>query len=487
MKFKSKTLAVAVLLALGGSFSAAVDAAQEPAPVTQAASDLAFARAVELASKRAPQLASAQAQIEQAEAARKQAKGNLFPKLHADIEASSSTNPLNVFGMKVMQGNATFADFGAGEFNPANPNVLDVAPADLNDPDEYHNISSRLQLDIPVYNGGKIRGYVKMADAYVDAAEKGKEYNRQKLILDTLKAYEGVRTAKAYVDVAELGQKAAHAYVEIARKMYREGLVSKSDMLRAEVNLGEVDLKVTEARNFLNNTLAQLQMVTGLNNAIATQVTDEVTPVLPEGTLDDFRQQATDANPAIQALQKKVEASKAATKVAKADYLPHFNVMLRQEWNDQDSIGGDSSYTIGGVLNWSLLDNGVRSAAVSKSQAEAAQNHADLRKAQDDLSVQVDKIWRDAQLASEQVAVRAKGIGQAKEAERLERLRYEQGISTLTQLLAVQTALDKARADYVAARYKETMQRAALLFALGRLDLNLLETKTTAPGLANDL
>jgi len=258
-------------------------------------------------------------------------------------------------------------------------------------------------------------------------------------------------------------------------------------MLRAEVNLGEVDLKVTEARNFLNNTLAQLQMVTGLNNAIATQVTDEVTPVLPEGTLDDFRQQATDANPAIQALQKKVEASKAATKVAKADYLPHFNVMLRQEWNDQDSIGGDSSYTIGGVLNWSLLDNGVRSAAVSKSQAEAAQNHADLRKAQDDLSVQVDKIWRDAQLASEQVAVRAKGIGQAKEAERLERLRYEQGISTLTQLLAVQTALDKARADYVAARYKETMQRAALLFALGRLDLNLLETKTTAPGLANDL
>ena len=487
MRFEPKYLAISVLVVLGGSLSTVGVAATDPHAVAQTAVELSFSKTIQLASQRAPLLSSAKAQIKQAEAARKQAKGNLYPKLHADIEASSSTNPLNVFGMKVMQGNASFADFGAGEFNPANPNVLDVKPLDLNDPDEYHNISSRLQIDIPVYNGGKIRGYVEMADAYVGAAEKGKEYHRQEIILEALKAYEGVRTAKAYVDVAELGQKAAHAYVEIARKMYREGLVSKSDMLRAEVNLGEVDLKVTEARNFLANTLTQLQTITGLAHLSASQITDEVVPVLPEGTLESFRDEAIMANPAIQALQKKVEASKAGTKVAKAEYLPHFNMMIRQEWNDQDSLGGASSYTVGGVLNWSLLDNGVRAAAVSKSQAEMAQNHADLRKAQDDLSVQVDKIWRDAQLASEQVDVRAKGIGQAKEAERLERLRYEQGISTLTQLLAVQTALDKARADYVAARYKETMQRAALLFALGKLNLDLLEIDNTPPGLANDL
>ncbi len=487
MKIKPKTLAVAMLLALGSGYSASLSAAPATAKNETASARLTFAQAFALASKRAPELASAQAQIDQAEAAKREAKGNLFPKLHADIEASSSTNPLNVFGMKVMQGNATFRDFGAGEFNPANPNVLDVAPLDLNDPDDYQNITSRLQLDVPIYNGGKIRGYVEMADAYVGAAEKGKEYNRQKLILDTLQAYEGVRTAKAYVDVAELGQKAAHSYVEIARKMYREGLVSKSDMLRAEVNLGEVDLKVTEARNFLNNTIEKLRTMTGLHTTNALEVTDEVIPPLPEGTIADYRQEAIEANPAIQALQKKILAARAATKVAKADYKPHFNVMLRQEWNDEDTLGGDSSYTIGGVLNWNLLDFGVRSAAVSKSAAEVEKNRAELRTAQDELSVQVDKIWRDAQLATEQVAVRAKGIGQAKEAERLERLRYEQGISTLTQLLAVQTALDKARADYVAARYKETMQRAALLFALGKLDLQALDTKTTTPGLANDL
>ncbi len=484
MNKKRKTLVLSMLLALGSGAMISTATAQDTiASITP----LSFARAIELASEHAPDLQVAQAQIDQAAAAKREATGNLFPKLHADIEASSSSNPLNVFGMKVMQGNATFADFGAGEFNPANPNVLNVAPNGLNDPDDYQNITSRLQLDVPIYNGGKIRGYVKMADAYMAAAEKGKAYKHQKLILDTLKAYEGVRTAKAYVDVAQLGQKAANAYVDIARKMYREGLVSKSDLLRAEVNLGEVNLKVTEAENFLNNTLEQLRTLLGRPETNVADVNELVTPEMSGGVLSDYRQEAIEANPGIQALQKKVEASLAGTKVAKADYLPHFNMMLRQEWNDKDTLGGDSSYTIGGVLKWSLLDFGTRSAAVSKSTAQMAENRAALRAAQDELSVQVDKIWRDVLLASEQVAVRAKAIGQAKEAERLERLRYEQGISTLTQLLAVQTALDKARADYVAAHYQETMQRAALLFALGKLDLQYLDTETSAPGLAKDL
>jgi len=483
---KHKSLAISLMIVLGSSAFNPLLADIKVSAGNNLPS-LTFAEAVELSATRAPELAKAQAQIDQAVALKKQAKGNMLPRLHADIEGSQSNNPLNVFGMKLTQGNATFGDFGFAEFNPADPDVLSIKPKDLNDPGSYHNISSRLQLDIPVYNGGKISGYVDMADAYIGAAEKGKEYSRQKLILDTLKAYEGVRSASAFVDVAALGQKAAKSYVEITRKTYHEGLVSKSDMLLAEVNLGEVNLKVTEANNFLRNTLQQLRVLTGTTNTEATQLSEEVTPLLPDGALPDFRQEAVNANPGVQALEKKIQANNAAVKVAKADYKPHFNIMLRQEWNDENSIGGDSSYTVGGVLSWDLLDFGVRSASVSKSAAELAQTRAELHQAQDQLAVQVDKIWYDVLFASEQVEVRVKGIGQAREAERLERLRYEQGVSTLTQLLAVQTALDKARADYVAARYQETMQRAAMLFVLGKLDLESLKTTNSTPGLSTEL
>lgn len=486
MKNQSSSLVFSALLTLAVAPITTLHAAPEVVAAA-AESSLSFAEAVALANKRAPELAKAQAQVDQAQAAKKQASGNRLPKLRAEIEASKSDNPLNVFGMKVMQGEATFADFGAGEFNPANPDVLSIAPAGLNDPEDHQNITSRLQLDVPIYNGGKIAGYVNMAEAYVGAAEMGKEYSRQMLTLNTLKAYEGVRTAQAYVDVAQLGKKTAKAYVDITRQMHQQGLISKSDLLRAEVNYGEVELKVTEANNFLENTTEQLRVLTGLEPGSPISVEEAVMPVLPEGELAELRAQALSANPGLKALEQKVAAGKAGTRVARADYLPSFNMMLRQEWNAENELGGNGSYTIAGVLKWDLLDLGSRAGALDKSKAEMAQNRSELLAAQDELSVQIDKIWRDVQLAAEQVAVREKAIGQAKEAERLERLRYEQGISTLTQLLAVQTVLDKARADYVAARYQETMQRAGLLLALGQLDQSHLQTEKAAPGLSSDL
>jgi outer membrane protein TolC len=48
--------------------------------------------------------------------------------------------------------------------------------------------------------------------------------------------------------------------------------------------------------------------------------------------------------------------------------------------------------------------------------------------------------------------------------------RYANGVATITELLAAQTQLDKARADVVRAQYELAIQRASLLLALGQLD-----------------
>jgi hypothetical protein len=56
------------------------------------------------------------------------------------------------------------------------------------------------------------------------------------------------------------------------------------------------------------------------------------------------------------------------------------------------------------------------------------------------------------------------------EAQRLVRLRYENGIETVTGLLRGQAELDQARADLVSAHYAEAIERGALLLAIGKLN-----------------
>ncbi|HCA27062.1 MAG TPA: TolC family protein, partial [Betaproteobacteria bacterium] len=145
---------------------------------------------VELALKQNPDLMASRARIAQAAGALRQARGNRLPKLTASITATRTNDALNAFGLKLSQRNATFNDFGAGEF--VGPSALPVAPYNLNHPDPVNNYNTRLELQIPVYNGGMIRGYVSQARAYVQAAQRGDEAARQQVIFHVLQAYEGI-------------------------------------------------------------------------------------------------------------------------------------------------------------------------------------------------------------------------------------------------------------------------------------------------------
>ncbi|MDA8110621.1 MAG: TolC family protein, partial [Betaproteobacteria bacterium] len=65
-------------------------------------------------------------------------------------------------------------------------------------------------------------------------------------------------------------------------------------------------------------------------------------------------------------------------------------------------------------------------------------------------------------------------VEDAAEAQRILLLRYAQGVATLTDTLAGEARLDEARDALLAAEYQQRLARAALLQALGELDLQHL-------------
>lgn len=435
------------------------------------AETLSFQQAVELALSQNPDLAVSRAQIEQAEAAVRQAEGNRKPRLNLSVTATHTNDALNAFGLKLSQRNASFNDFGAGDFlnNIANPNVLSIQPDNLNHPDAVTNINPRVELLIPVYNGGLVQSYVDQARAYVRAAQAGDRLARQQVIKHVLMAYQGVHTARAYIKVAEQGRAAAEEFVRITEKLHKQGLAVKSDVLSAKVNLEEVKLKLVEARNAEAAALDQLHLLLGkpLNEPL--DVGAPVTPALLAGADADLRQQALDTQAGLQALRSQLQGAGAAVEAARASYKPQFNVMLRGDVNDKDLGFGAASYTVAGVLSWTAFDGGVTQAGVDRAEAQRTELAARLRQAEDGISYQVGDARRKALEAEERIAARESAVEQATEAQRLVQKRYENGVGTLIELLSAQAQLDKARADLVAARYDLAVSRAELKRAVGVL------------------
>lgn len=433
------------------------------------AEKLEYRQCVDLALAQNPDLAISRSQIDQAEAALRQAEGNKMPRVNLSLTATRSNDALNAFGMKLGQRNATFGDFGAGEFNPLNPSVLSVAPHDLNHPDAVNNFNSRIELLVPVYNGGMVKSYVDTAKAYVRAAQSGDQVARQQIAKHVLMAYQGVHTARAYIKLAEEARAAAEEYVRISEKLHKQGMVVKSDILSAKANLEDVKVKVVEARNAEAAALNQLALLMGKSLDEPLDVGEPVSPKLLAGTATDLRAQALNEHAGLRALRNQVEGAGAQVGAARAGKKPQFNVMLRQDWNDKNLGLDASSYTVAGVLSWAAFDGGTTNAAIDRAEAQRSELAAKLRQAEEGIGYQVTDAQRKALEAEEKIVAREAGLEQAREAQRLIKKRYENGMGTLIEVLGAQAQLDKARADLVAAQYELAVNRAELKRAVGVL------------------
>jgi outer membrane protein TolC len=436
-------------------FAGAVAAAQAVAGVTCAAETLSLRHAAEAALSRNPDMALSQARLRQAESGLRQAEGAHLPRVSLSVNASHTNDALSAFGLKLGQERITAADFN---------------PATLNHPSAISNLNTRVDVTAPLYSGGQIESRRDEALAHVRAARDGDAASRQRLLLELLETYQGVHLARAYLQVNEQAQAAAAEYVRVTGSLHKQGMAVKSDLLSARVNLENAKLRVSEARRQEATALDRLKTLTGRRLDEPIEVGAEAQPVLPAQDAEALRQQAIAGHPALKALRGQVEAAQAATAAARGAGKPQVNVMVRHDWNDHNLGLSAASYTLGGTLSWNAFDGGFNAAAIDRAQAVRLEQVARLRQAEDGVAFQVTEARRRALEAEQRLAARAEAVKEAEEAQRLTRLRYENGVTTLVDLLSTQTLLDRARADLAQARFDLSVSRGQVLQAAGLLE-----------------
>ncbi len=437
-------------------------------PAAAGAVTLDFTQAVALALRQNPDLLAVQARVAQARAGLAQAQGARLPKLTAALAGTRTNDALNAFGLKLAQRRATFNDFGAGQFS--GPAALGIAPDNLNYPGAVNNFNTRLEAQLPLYTGGKLSGYLRQAEALVRAAQAGDQAARQQVIYQVLQTYDGVYSARAYQGVTAQALQAAQSQLKMAESLYRQGVVVKSDLLSARVNLEDVKLKRQAAADLEAQAMDGLHVVLGLPLTEKIELGPAAEVSLPSGDPAAWAREAAARNPQIAVLRQQLAAAGGKVEVARADLYPQVGLMARYDWNDPHLGFAAHSYTLGGQLNWTVFDGGVTRGAIDQAQAARMELAAKLRQAEAELAMRLQEAYRNLRQAQSQVRVRELAVGQSGEAARIVAKRYAGGLATLVEMQGAQAQLDRARADLVAARQQVNLQRAALKLALGQLD-----------------
>lgn len=436
-------------------------------PTVVSAQTYSFEQCVETTLNQNPSLDVSQYKLQQAQSALSEASNSRLPQVTLSAMATHSNNALNVFGMKLNQRQATFRDFGFIDQGLG----IDHAPDDLNKPDAHNDFSTKLEVLLPVWNGGKITSFQDQAKAMIQAAQHGDEAVKQYLIFNVYQSYEAVHTAKAYVHVAQQAVKASTSYVETTENLVKQGIVVKSDLLSAKVNLSQAQTSLQLAETNLLVAKDNLRSLMFVDDNQPLQVGVRKDLKLPAKSLEELTNLATLDNPAVKATREVALSSKKAVAAVDADNYPSFNLMVRAETSD-DSLGFESnSYTVAGIVSWKLTDFGVTSSRVDRANALANEKQSELIVKESKTRLDVLTAWRILDVAKKRFASNKLAVKQAEEAQRLILKRHKGGVATMTEVLASQTQLDKTRADLVKSQFDINVQKAKIKLAIGSMSL----------------
>ena len=301
----------------------------------------------------------------------------------------------------------------------------------------------------------------------------------QSIIRDVETAYYGLIEAIEQEGVSRLNVIDARNHLDASLMRLKAGMGLKADVTQARVNLANAILGRIQAVNARKK--AQIVLATTIGDMTEKHYVPVTNLPIPEGLrarlLPDLRK-ASEANPSLLAARHSVNAAQENLKVAWRQNYPsltgqaqYFLAQIPPSALGFPSLpsGPYSSFAFGGVLNIPIFEGGGNLAQIH--QARAFLNESIHQKEETELSVssQVRQAYLDIAEARQELAESRTELQNALEYDRLEEGSYSAGMATALDVIDAQTALRKARADLVTAKYSLAQKVVLYHYAVGDL------------------
>lgn len=344
-----------------------------------------------------------------------------------------------------------------------------VQPDRLAHPDPLTNLQSRLTVRQLLYDGGSVRAAMRQARAGEQAAAAETRQAEEELTAQVVESYLQVIQLQKQMEVADKTAATLQASAKRAADLLDQGLAVQSDVLQVQVRLAEVERERIALVNATLLARANLARLMAADEDDPPVVSASLSPFRPLPTTDlaDCQRRALSGHPRLDRLARAAAAADAEIRKSKGDYLPKIGIFADYDFNTDAGDHHADGYVAGASLQWELLDGFGREARVAKARIRRAQVDERTREAEGAVRLAVRKAWLDLDTAARQVAVAQGAAAQAGESLRIVTDRYQNGLTTVDDLLGAQAALTKAESDQVQAAVQYCLQYARLGLAVG--------------------
>ena len=352
--------------------------------------------------------------------------------------------------------------FKQGLTNPTHPDM----------PDWSHNYN--VEVTQPLYQGGRIRNSIRRATLKRQVASLNTASDQADIKLSLLRQYTDLFSLYKETEVLARNIEESGRRLDDIRRLWKEGIVTRNDEIRSELQLTNDELALREAKDNITIVSQQLDIQLGL---------DETLLLLPDTSLlsvqtslyncEAYIQEAYANFPGLQIARYNTRLAENDIRLTRADYLPSLSVRAGNTLSRPLSTTMEDVFT----NNWNIalsLSYNLSSLYRNKHKMHEAKQYVDLRhNAEEQLMQEIRIHVRSAYIRHKEAIDRIKAlqlsVKQAEENYRIVNNRYLNQLSILTDLLDASSVRLEAELQLTTAQSEAVYTYYQLMHACGNL------------------
>ena len=295
-------------------------------------------------------------------------------------------------------------------------------------------------------------------------AYKGQE---QDVFLRTVIAFFRILQTQKLLQAADDEVKQMTDHLRVAQNLLDQGVVTRNDLLQAEVRLSSSSQRRLETANRLDNAWLVLNDLMGERAEYRGNLVEEAQFGLTG--LDMPVKDAVDKRAEVQGQRRLLDASELEVKEAKTGYYPELYTKLGMDYVENSKVREQVILAATVGLKVNLFDGLATTARYRQAVENRSRSEERLRQLEEDLALEYRTALNDARVAKERITATETSIKSGEENLRINKDRYQEQVGTATDVIDAQTLLTQIRSENYQAIFDYQVALARVKRARGEL------------------
>lgn len=333
---------------------------------------------------------------------------------------------------------------------PFSPNPIKVQDAILN------NYNFKINLQQPLFTGFKLSSLKKSAENKFSANEIELLNERNKTALNIIAAYYNYYKTLKVLELVEENSERLKKHLEETKIFSENGLATKNDLLKIEVQYNNNELLKINASNNVEIARTQFNKVLGieLNNKTEIETTEPNTEEIKVDYNNDLSIALTE-RAELKSLTYRLYSAENIVTASKSNWYPniylngnfYYNRPNQREMPLKDEF--KDTWDVSVSLNWDIWDWGITSAKVEQSQEMKNQLETKYQQLKENIEQEVYSNYLKVISEYNKIKVSRLMLKSSDENYRISKEKYNNQLLSSTDLLDAETNLLESQISVV--------------------------------------